>query len=85
VADLIPHLILAGHTPAQAELAVAAVAVWISTPPGIITSYAAAFAGYWARSSSRLLDPPGVPGLRACQARADRAAVTWTIHRTGWA
>jgi streptomycin 6-kinase len=46
VADLIPHLILAGHALAQAERAVAAVPAWTGTPPGTITSYAAAFAGY---------------------------------------
>lgn len=83
VADLIPHLVLAGHTPAQAERVLAAVPAWASIPPGIITSYAAAFAGYWARSS-RLPDPPGVLGLRAYQARAAQAAIAWTACRTGW-
>ncbi len=83
IADLIPHLILAGHTPAQAEQALAAIPAWTATPPQAITSYAAAFAGYWARTS-RLPGPPGVPSLRAYQARAAQAAITWTIHRTRW-
>jgi hypothetical protein len=83
VADLIPHLILTGHTPAQAERVLAGVSAWASTPPGTITSYAAASAGYWTRSS-RLPDPPGVPGLRAYQARAAQAAISWTAYRTGW-
>ena len=83
VADLIPHLILAGHTPAQAEHALAAVPAWAATPPETITSYAAAFAGYWAWSS-RLPGPPGVPSLRAYQARAAQAAIAWTAYRTGW-
>jgi aminoglycoside phosphotransferase (APT) family kinase protein len=84
VADLIPHLILAGHTSAAAEETLADVPAWRSTAPAVITSYAAAFAGYWARSS-RQPDPPGVPHLRGHQARAGRAAITWVAHRTGWA
>jgi aminoglycoside phosphotransferase (APT) family kinase protein len=83
VADLVPHLILAGHTPAQAEQALAATPAWTATPPTVITSYATAFAGYWTRSS-RLPAPPGVPRLRAYQARAAQAALTWTAHRTNW-
>lgn len=60
VADLIPHLILAGHSPASAEQALADVPTWRGTDPATITSYAAAFAGYWARHA-RLPAPPGVP------------------------
>lgn len=84
VADLIPHLILAGHTPAAAEAALAHVPAWHNTDPEVITSYAIAFAGYWARSS-RQPAPPGVPHLRGHQARAARAAISWVTHRTGWA
>ncbi|MBO2461483.1 aminoglycoside phosphotransferase family protein [Actinomadura violacea] len=88
VADLIPHLILAGHTPAAAEDAVAgALAAALreaGAGPEMVTGYAAGFAGYWARTS-RLLDPPGVPHLRGHQARAARAAAAWVAHRTGWA
>jgi hypothetical protein len=83
VADLVPHLILAGHPPAQAEQALAAVPAWTGTPAAVITSYAAAFAGYWARSS-RLPGPPGVPSLRAYQAHAAKAALAWTAYRTRW-
>ncbi|MCO6008617.1 phosphotransferase [Actinoallomurus purpureus] len=84
VVDLVPHLILAGHTPAEAEAVLADVPAWRDTAPAVITSYAAAFAGYWERSSLRPA-PPGVPYLRAHQARAARAAIAWTMHRTGWA
>ena len=38
----------------------AACPAWTTTLPAVITSYAAAFAGYWARSS-RPPAPPGVP------------------------
>jgi hypothetical protein len=83
VADLIPHLILAGYTPAAAEATLADVPAWRSIRPEVITGYAAAFAGHWARSS-RQPAPPGVPHLRGHQARAARAAITWVAHRTGW-
>lgn len=83
IADLVPHLILAGHTPTAAEQAVAGVPTWRDTDPAMITSYAAAFAGYWARNS-RHPSPPGVPHLRAHQARAAKAATTWVTHRTNW-
>jgi hypothetical protein len=84
IADLIPQLILAGHTPQDAEATLTDVPAWRSTDPETITSYATAFAGYWARSS-RQPAPPGVPHLRPYQARAARAATTWVAHRTGWA
>jgi hypothetical protein len=82
VADLVPHLILAGHTPAEAEDVVASSPVWSATDPAVVTSYAAAFAGYWARAG-RLPAPPGVPHLRAYQRRAAQAACEWTAYRTG--
>lgn len=82
IADLIPHLILAGHTPTAAEHAIADIPTWRDTHSAVITSYAAAFAGYWARNSRRPA-PPGVPHLRAHQARA-AAAATWVAHRTSW-
>lgn len=84
IADLIPHLILAGHTPAAAEAAVADALDAVGAVPEAVTSYAVAFAGYWTRNA-RLPAPPGVPHLRAHQARAARAAVTWVAHRTQWA
>lgn len=83
IADLVPHLILAGHTPTAAEAAIADVPTWRDTDPAVITSYATGFAGYWARNS-RQPAPPGVPHLRAHQARAAAAATTWVAHRTSW-
>lgn len=84
VADLVPHLILAGHTPPAAEVVLAETPVGHSADPAVITSYAVAFAGYWVRSS-RQPAPPGVPHLRGHQARAARAATSWVAYRTGWA
>jgi aminoglycoside phosphotransferase (APT) family kinase protein len=80
IADLIPHLILAGHFPAAAEQAVAPVLAATGVSTETITSYAVAFAGYWARMSRRPA-PPGVPHLRAYQARAAHAALRWVAHR----
>lgn len=83
VADVIPHLILAGHGPAEAEAAVAGALEAAGAAPETATAYAVAFAGYWARMS-RQPAPPGVPHLRAYQARAAAAAAAWVEHRTGW-
>lgn len=82
LADLVPQMILAGHTPATAEQCVARLPAWRNAPPGAITSYAAACAGYWIRSA-RLPAPVGVPHLREYQARAGRAAVEWVAWRWG--
>jgi hypothetical protein len=83
VADLVPHLILASHTPARAEHILAGAPAWRRTDPAILTSYAIAFAGYWTRMSLQPA-PPGVPNLRPYQARASTAAIAWAAHRTGW-
>ncbi|MDL4774267.1 phosphotransferase family protein [Actinomadura xylanilytica] len=83
LADLIPHLILAGHTPPAAEQAVAPAITATGVSAQTITSYAIAFAGYWSRTS-RDPAPPDVPNLRKYQARAAHAALTWAAHRTRW-
>ncbi|MFI0350962.1 phosphotransferase family protein [Actinomadura sp. 9N407] len=83
IADLIPHLILAGHTPPAAEQAVARAVHATGVDAQTITSYAVAFAGYWTRMSRRPA-PPGVPNLRGYQARAATAALAWVAHRTRW-
>ena len=60
----------------------AACPAWTTTPPAVITSYAPAFAGNWARQPPPA--PPGVPRLLPCQARAAQAALAWTAHCTSW-
>ncbi|GAA1587752.1 hypothetical protein GCM10009678_82720 [Actinomadura kijaniata] len=79
--DLIPHLILAGHTAAAAEHVVAEPLAQLGVQEEVITSYAIAFAGYWARMSWPPT-PSGAPHLRAHQARACQAACQWVAHRT---
>lgn len=83
VADLVPHMIMAGHSPASAEKTLIGVQAWDFAPSDVITGYAASFAGYWTRMS-RQPAPPGVPNLRAYQRRAAAAAIAWTTYRTGW-
>jgi aminoglycoside phosphotransferase (APT) family kinase protein len=79
-AQLVPQLMLAGHGPAEAE---ALIGVLPQPSPEVLTAYAAGLGGYWERSARRPA-PPGVPHLRAYQARAARAALAWLKHRTGW-
>ncbi|MFJ2752821.1 phosphotransferase [Streptomyces sp. NPDC087297] len=79
--SLVPHLILAGHSPASAEAVVAPLLGLADADA--VTAFAAAFGGYWERSS-RNPAPPNVPHLRGYQARAAGAARAWIAHRTGW-
>ncbi|MCX9190151.1 aminoglycoside phosphotransferase [Carbonactinospora thermoautotrophica] len=83
IAFLVPQLILAGHTPAEAEDLARRVPAWRRADPEAVTAFAVAAAGYWTRSS-REPEPAGVVGLRAYQARAARAGIAWAAHRTGW-
>ncbi|WP_433234998.1 phosphotransferase [Streptosporangium sp. CA-135522] len=80
VVDLIPHMIMAGHAPLDAEKTLVGVPAWHALPGLVVTSYAAAYAGYWTRAS-KLPPPPGVPHLRAYQAHAALAALAWTRAR----
>ncbi|HEY3262015.1 MAG TPA: aminoglycoside phosphotransferase family protein [Pseudonocardiaceae bacterium] len=83
LANLVPHLIIGGHSPAEAELAVLHGPAVARVPAWAITGFAAAVAGYWA-AASRQPSPPGAYGLRAFQATAAAAALTWVAHRTRW-
>ncbi|MEV7545591.1 phosphotransferase [Streptomyces sp. NPDC089915] len=80
-AVLVPYLILDGHTAAEAETAVARLPQ--PEDPQVLTAFAAGLCGYWEKSSRRSA-PPGVPFLRAHQARSAEAARTWLRYRTGW-
>ena len=82
LAALVPQLILAGHTPSDAEQWLARLPDWQDAPPLAVTSYAVACAGYWTRSS-QLPAPADAPHLRGYQARAGRAAVEWAAWRWG--
>lgn len=84
LANLVPHLVVGGHSPAQAERAVLRGPAVAGVPAWAITGFAAAVAGYWA-AASRQPSPPGSYGLRAFQATAAAAALAWVARRTGWA
>lgn len=80
LADLIMQMILAGHTPADAEQRLAHMPAWQDAAPGAVTSYAIASAGYWTRSAQEPT-PTDSPYLRAYQAAAARAAAEWITWR----
>lgn len=83
LAHLVPHLIVAGHSPAEAEHEVLRGDAMDGVPAWAITGFAAAVAGYWS-ASSRQPAPPGAYGLRSFQATAASAALAWVAHRTRW-
>lgn len=82
--NLVPHLIVAGYSPADAELAVLHGPAMTGVPAWAVTGYAAGIAGHWA-AASRQPAPPGAYGLRDFQATAAAAALAWVAHRTRWA
>ena len=83
LANLVPHLIVAGHSPTEAERAVLHGPAMAGVPAWAITGFAAAIAGYWS-AASRQPAPPGAYGLRAFQGTAAAAALAWVAHRTKW-
>ncbi len=83
LAGLVPHLIAAGHTPAEAERVVLHGPAMVGVPAWAVTGFAAAVAGYWS-AASRQPAPPGAYGLRGFQANAAVAALAWVAHRTRW-
>lgn len=83
LANLVPHLIAAGHSPADAERAVLRGSAMDGVPAWAVTGFAAGIAGYLA-AASRQPAPPGAYGLRAFQATTASAALAWIAHRTRW-
>ncbi|MGC5015534.1 phosphotransferase family protein [Streptosporangium sp. DT93] len=77
IALLIPRLILAGHTPEQAERLVERVPAWKSAPADAVTGLAAVwvlFREFVARN--------GPAGIRPSRARAAVAGRAWVEYRT---
>ncbi|MER6829784.1 phosphotransferase [Streptosporangium sp. NPDC000563] len=78
IALLIPRLILAGHTPEQAEQAAEQVPSWKSAPEAAVTGLAAVwslFREFVARN--------GPEHIRASRAQAAMAGRDWVKHRVG--
>ncbi len=75
---MIPRLILAGHTPAQAEDLAAWIPVWKAAPAEAVTGLAAAWSLF--REFVARFGPEHIRPSRAAAARAGRA---WMLHRLG--
>ena len=78
--DLVPQLIMAGHSPSSAESHVSRLPAWREIPAAAVTSYAAAITGYWTRSSMQP-SPPDSPHVRGYQAKAAAAGIEWLQRR----
>ncbi|WP_459651395.1 phosphotransferase [Kitasatospora sp. Ki12] len=80
-AFLLPQLVLAGHTAADAERLLAeAMPAWRETPAQEVTGFAVALTGFW--TWQQRTGPSGALG--AYRARAAAAGREWIAHRTGW-
>ncbi|MEV8630767.1 phosphotransferase [Streptosporangium sp. NPDC051023] len=75
---LIPRLIDAGHSPAQAERAAARVPAWSEAPPAAVTGLTAVRMLFAARMAET-----GPAHLRAKRLRTAAACRAWVDHRTG--
>lgn len=83
LANLVPQLIMAGHSPGEAERTVLRGPAMIGVPAWAVTGFAAGIAGYLA-AASRQPAPAGAYGLRSFQANLATAALHWVAHRTRW-
>lgn len=77
LALLVPRLIAAGHTPAQAEALAATVPAWKAAPPAAVTALAAVRAGFAAHMARH-----GPGHLRARRERTAAACRAWLAYRT---
>ncbi|MDP9862210.1 MULTISPECIES: phosphotransferase family protein [Streptosporangium] len=75
---LIPRLILAGHTPAEAERLAEQVPAWKSAPEPVVTGLAAVWSLFREFVARRGPEP-----IRASRARAAAAGRAWVEYRTG--
>lgn len=76
LALLIPRLIMAGHTPVQAETLAAQLPVWKTAPAEAVTGLAAVWSLF--REFVARYGPERIRASRATAARAGRA---WVAHR----
>ncbi|MFD3570474.1 phosphotransferase [Streptomyces sp. NPDC058667] len=76
VALLVPQLILAGHTPENAEKHASQVPAYRDAPDNAITAFASSITTYWVQRAGQ-----GVPELRRYRKRALRAGRAWEAYR----
>ncbi|MGW8356526.1 hypothetical protein [Streptomyces wedmorensis] len=75
---IVPQLILAGHTPEEAEKHAAQIPAYHHAPEKAITSFASSITTYWRQNAEQ-----GAPGLRQYRARALEAGRSWEAYRRG--
>lgn len=77
IALLIPQLILAGHTPEEAEGHAARIPAYQDVPTTAVSAFASSVTAYW-----ELRAQEGGPELRKYRARAMNAGRAWTAYRS---
>ncbi|MFF1511927.1 hypothetical protein [Streptomyces sp. NPDC058326] len=78
VALLVPQLILAGHTPEDAEKHATQIPAYRDAPAEAVTAFASSITAYWAERAQQ-----GVPELRRYRERALQAGRAWEAYRRG--
>lgn len=76
VALMVPQLILAGHTPEEAEKHAAQVPAYQDAPQEAVTAFASSITAYWEERARE-----GVPELRRYRERALQAKRAWVASR----
>ncbi|MFE0028044.1 aminoglycoside phosphotransferase [Amycolatopsis sp. NPDC059021] len=80
---LVPHLLDAGHAPADVDRLLRGRPVLSGVPGWAVTAFGVALAGY-TEHAGRLPEPPATTGVRARQRRLAAATLRWLAHRTRW-
>lgn len=80
---LVPHLLLAGHEPADVDRLLRRRPALTGVPLWAVTAYIVALAGH-AERASRLPEPPATSGVRSGQRRLAEATRALVAHRTRW-
>jgi hypothetical protein len=80
---LVPHLLDAGHEPADVDRLIRRRPALAGVPVWAVTAFGVALAGH-AERSCRLPEPPATRGVRATQRRLAAATREWVAHRTRW-
>ncbi|WP_246258440.1 phosphotransferase [Amycolatopsis anabasis] len=81
--SLVPHMLAAGHEPADVDRLLKRRPVLAEVPAWAVTAFGVALAGH-AERSSRLPEPPATTGVRAHQARLAAVTRRWVASRTHW-
>jgi hypothetical protein len=80
---LVPHLLDAGHEPADVDRLLRQRPALTGIPAWAVTAFGVALAGH-AERAGRLPEPPATTGVRAAQRRLAAAMRGWLAHRRHW-